>query len=72
MAYNDYSPGADRQKEEEKRKKLRRIYSTALIDQLIKDRQMGYDIDYDPFYNRDLQLRAPGVTFRMTPEEDEE
>ena len=26
----------------------------------------------DPFYMRDLELRAPGVTFNMTPEEMEE
>ena len=62
----------ERQKEEDKRKKLRRVYSTNLINQLIKDRSMGYDIDYDPFYMRDLDLRAPGVTFKMTPEEYEE
>ena len=62
----------ERQKEEDKRKRLRRVYSTNLINQLIKDRQMGYDIDYDPFYMRDLELRAPGVTFNMTPEEMDE
>ena len=62
----------ERQKEEDKKKRLRRVYSTNLINQLIKDRSMGYDIDYDPFYMRDLELRAPGVTFNMTPEEMEE
>ena len=56
---------------EQSKKRPRRIYSTALINQLIKDRQMGYDIDYDPFYMRDLDLRAPGITFRMTEEEME-
>lgn len=56
---------------EQNKKRPRRIYSTALINQLIKDRQMGYDIDYDPFYMRDLDLRAPGITFRMTEEEME-
>ena len=56
---------------EANKKRPRRIYSTALINQLIKDRQMGYDIDYDPFYMRDLDLRAPGITFRMTEEEME-
>ena len=54
---------------EQNKQRPRRIYSTALINQLIKDRQMGYDIDYDPFYMRDLDLRAPGITFRMTEEE---
>ena len=62
----------ERQKEEDKKKRLRRVYSTNLINQLIKDRSLGYDIDYDPFYMRDLDLRAPGVTFNMTPEEMEE
>ena len=56
---------------EQNKKRPRRIYSTALINQLIKDRQMGYDIDYDPLYMRDLDLRAPGITFRMTEEEME-
>lgn len=53
-------------------KKIRRVYSTALIDQLIADRNNGYDIDYDPFYMKDLDLRAPGISFRMTDEEYEE
>lgn len=57
---------------EQEQKRPRRIYSTALINQLIKDRQMGYDIDYAPFYMRDMNLRAPGVTFKLTEEENKE
>lgn len=78
MAYNsnnsNYSYDFDTsvKSAEQEKKRPRRIYSTALINQLIKDRQQGYDIDYDPFYMRDLNLRAPGVTFRLTQEEDDE
>lgn len=70
--YEDYQYGENRQKQEEERRKLRRVYSTALIDELIKERQQGYDIPYDAFFQRDLELRAPNVTFLMTDEENEE
>ena len=53
-------------------RKQRRIYSTKLIDKLISDRNHGYEIDYDPFFNRDLDLRAPNVPFNLTAEELEE
>ena len=61
-----------RKKQEEDKRKSRRVYSTALIEELIKERNMGYDIPYDAFFMRDLDLRAPNVTFRMTDEEMEE
>ena len=61
--------GENRQNQEEEKRKKRRVYSTSLINKLIEDRQAGYDIPYDAFFNRDLELRAPGVTFRMTDEE---
>ncbi len=70
--YEDYQYGENRQKQEEDRRKLRRVYSTALINELIKERQQGYDIPYDAFFQRDLELRAPNVTFLMTDEENEE
>ena len=70
MAY-EYDSDA-RKKQEEDKRKSRRVYSTALIDELIKERNMGYDIPYDAFFMRDLDLRAPNVTFRMTDEEMEE
>lgn len=53
-------------------KKARKIYSTAMINQLIKDRNAGYDIDYEPFYMKDLDLRSPNISFLMTDEEYEE
>ena len=52
--------------------KNRRIYSTAVINQLKKDRADGYDIDFSPFFERDLDLRAPNITFNMTQEEHDE
>ena len=61
---------ADQQ--EGKSKKQRRIYSTQLINQLIKDRNQGYDIDFEPFFQRDLDLRAANIPFKMTEEEMEE
>lgn len=51
------------------RKTARRIYSTKLINQLIEDHNNGYEIPYDAFFQRDLQLRAPNIVFEMTPEE---
>lgn len=70
MAY-DYDSDT-RKKQEEDKRKSRRVYSTALIDELVKERNMGYDIPYDAFFMRDLDLRAPNVTFKMTDEEMEE
>lgn len=58
--------------ESQEQKKQRRIYSTDLINKLISDRSHGYEIDYAPFFNRDLELRAPNVPFKMSPEEIDE
>lgn len=55
-----------------KRERARRVYSTALINKLIDDRNQGYDIDFDPFFNRDTELRASNIPFKMTEEELEE
>ncbi len=52
--------------------KNRRIYSTAVIEQMLEDRNNGYDIDFSPFFERDLELRAPNIIFEMTREEKEE
>lgn len=59
-------------KAEETKKKSRRVYSTAVIEELIKERNQGYDIPYDAFFNRDTELRAPNITFRMTDDEMDE
>jgi hypothetical protein len=55
-----------------KRERARRVYSTALINKLIDDRNQGYDIDFDPFFNRDTELRASNIPFKMTDDEMEE
>lgn len=55
-----------------KSKRLRKVYSTELINQLIKDKHEGYDVDMSPFFQRDETLRAANVPFRLTPEEEEE
>ena len=55
-----------------RKERARRVYSTALINKLIDDRNQGYDIDFDPFFNRDTDLRASNIPFKMTDEEMEE
>ena len=60
------------EQQEGKSKKQRRIYSTQSINQLIEDRNQGYDIDFEPFFMRDLDLRAANIPFKMTEDEMEE
>ena len=60
------------EQQEGKSKKQRRIYSTQSINRLIEDRNQGYDIDFEPFFMRDLDLRAANIPFKMTEEELEE
>lgn len=60
------------EQQEGKTKKQRRIYSTQSIEQLIADRNQGYDIDFEPFFMRDVDLRASNIPFKMTDEELEE
>lgn len=47
----------------------KRVYSTKIINEIIKDLGRGYDVDYSPFYEQDIELRAPNVVFEMTPDE---
>jgi len=54
------------------KKSSRTVYSTKLINKLLEDHNNGYEIPYDAFFNRDLELRAKGIVFEMTPEEVEE
>lgn len=74
MAYNYNSTGdyTYDQRDNNPKRGSRMIYSTKLIDKLIEDHNNGYDIPYDAFYQRDLELRAKGIIFEMTPEEVEE
>ena len=55
-----------------RKERARRVYSTALINKLVEDRSLGYDIDFEPFFNRDTELRAANIPFKMTDEEMEE
>ena len=36
------------------------------------DKDQGYDIDFEPFFQRDSNLRAANIPFKMTDEEMEE
>lgn len=69
--YNNSNPGGNdyTYSSDQKKKTTRTIYSTKLIDKLIKDHSEGYEIPYDAFFQRDLKLRAPGIIFDMTEEE---
>lgn len=50
----------------------KRIYSTSIINELIKDINRGYDVDTSPFFDRDIELRAANVVFKLTSDEYEE
>ena len=50
----------------------KRIYSTAIINDLISDISKGYDVDFSPFYEHDIDLRNANVVFKLTKEEYEE
>lgn len=50
----------------------KRLYTTAIIEQLIADSNMGLEIDTAPFYMGDTELRAANIVFEYTPEEIEE
>ena len=60
------------EQQEGKNKRQRTIYSTQIINQLIMDKDQGYDIDFEPFFQRDSNLRAANIPFKMTDEEMEE
>lgn len=75
MAYNYNKVNTDftyKNSEQTGKKAVRQIYSTSLINQLIDDHNKGYEIPYDAFYQRDLNLKASNIVFEMTPEEYEE
>lgn len=62
----------ERLKQEEQKRRQRRVYSTELINKLLDDYRQGYEIPFDAFFNRDPDLRAANITFKMTQEEIEE
>jgi len=55
--------------QEGNKRKQRKIYSTERINSLIEERNNGYEIDFEPFFMRDLDLRAANIPFQMTEEE---
>jgi hypothetical protein len=61
----------DNERNEQKRVPSR-LYTTEIIDSLRKDIADGFEVDMRPFYDGDFELRNERVTFRMTPEEEEE
>lgn len=46
--------------------RAKRIYTSAMIDTLLEDAKNGLEIDTDPFYMGDLELRAPNIVFEYT------
>ena len=52
--------------------RAKRIYTSAMIDILLADAANGLEIDTDPFYMGDLELRAPNIVFEYTDQEVEE
>lgn len=60
------------QKEKENRssvKARKRVWSTKTVNQMLIDHANGYEIDYEPFWEHDIELRAENVPFDYTDEE---
>ena len=49
-----------------------RVWSTEQINQMMTDYENGYDIDYSPFFEHDIGLKAENISFDYTDEELEE
>ena len=49
--------------------RVKRIYTTEIIEQIIEDYKNGYEYDTTPFKEGDIELRAPNISFEYTPEE---
>ena len=49
-----------------------RVWSTEQINQMMADYENGYDIDYSPFFEHDIGLKAENISFDYTDEELEE
>lgn len=52
--------------------KVKRIYTTEIIEQIIEDYKNGYEYDTIPFKEGDIELRAPNISFEYTSVELEE
>ena len=53
-------------------KQQKRIWSTKLINQMLEDYANGFEIDYSPFFEHDIDLKAENISFDYTDEELEE
>lgn len=49
--------------------RVKRIYTTEIIEQIIEDYKNGYEYDATPFKEGDVELRAPNISFEYTTEE---
>lgn len=58
-------------KNEEKQKKST-IYSTKVIERILKDIKRGYQVDTNPFFMGKTDYKDSGIIFQYTPEEIEE
>lgn len=59
-------------KQKNKVEPRKKIYSSKMIEELIGDINKGYEVDFSPFYEKDIELRAPNIVFKLTNEEYEE
>lgn len=50
----------------------KRLYTTEIINDLIRQTRTGSEVDMFPFFNQDIELRNANITFKMTEEEYEE
>ena len=49
-----------------------RVYTTEIVESLMRDMALGYVVDKTPFYPFDSELKNANVTFKMTQEEEDE
>ena len=50
----------------------KRLYTTEIINDLIRQTRTGSEVDLFPFFCQDVELRNANITFKMTEEEYEE
>ena len=52
--------------------KAKKVYSTEIIEQIKSQIYQGYNADMGPFFENNINLRAPNINFKLTKEELEE
>jgi len=50
----------------------KRLYTTEIINDLIRQTKTGSEVDMFPFFSQDIELRNANITFKMTEDEYEE